>query len=171
MELLHECLFLRAELKLPNVFHLQRLRQLQDGTQPWTVQDELFFLLDRKYIYDFAIQELSISQIPTGARKPAPKCEKPEQNVDSYKTFECAKCGRGPFKRTDGVRKHARRSHGDWVLLLTPSEFARPCKGEASKHPIVRGDDCIPIAVCEESIDADIPIAACDDIFAEIMNE
>lgn len=38
------------------------------------------------------------------------------------KHYKCNKCG-NKYVSTDGVRKHARNKHGDWVKKLKPTDY------------------------------------------------
>ena len=41
--------------------------------------------------------------------------------------FICNKCEKKDVT-TDGVRKHARKHHGQWVTFLKPVDYCRPCE-------------------------------------------
>ena len=43
------------------------------------------------------------------------------------KKFICNKC-ENKYVTTDGVRKHARKNHGDWVKFLKPIDYCTPCE-------------------------------------------
>ena len=162
MNLLYECLLLRTKLGLPNMLHIERLRRLQDGTRPWTVDDNFYFLYDRKDIYDFIIHGLLVASMPTTVpprKRRAVREPKKRANNRDAPLYQCSKCGKGPYSRTDAVRKHARKFHDDWVFSLTPSEFAAPYdEGPNPVQTVVSDDDSIPIVTC-------------DDLFAEFVGK
>ena len=81
-----------------------------------TKDDEVDEILDTLYKYPFSDEDCLVSSATCSVAKKTLLVTKYECNF--------AGCNKR-FASTDGVRKHARKSHGEWVCNLSPQEYAR----------------------------------------------
>ena len=80
--------------------------------------DSLFVVVGNTATWNIPAEMEKLRNTPDDRQVAAPQTKK----------FACLYPGcNNTYASTDGVRKHARKQHGDWVKNKLPNDYCRPC--------------------------------------------